>query len=377
MRTVLTAALALVVLAAPAFAATSLDAPTLEVAQAKPTTGGAADDDEEDPAPGAKTPEAKPEVKPGETPLAAAAAPVPAAPSNPDEQKLVSGAPLYNPNVAVHIVEQKKFSDAKKFEAILFPAIIQTNGKFTQHYGTGLGLMWHLHENFGFQISGYYNWSNTEAAFNDELVEKVRASAQAATSLLNTWGALAGVEVTPLYGKFAFYEDTLIHFSLVLNGGAGLGGTRHQLKPENTAGPATFGETGMRFLGELGGGLRVQIGKRFALRLELRDIIYTARVDQVNGCSRDDLKALDNAYRAASGMDLDSKIRSVGVSGGCNVENNFVGSYTYTDANGQTQERKRADDIPQANNLVNPPGMQPSSDVLNNLGLYLGASFIF
>src|SRR5450432_1557345 len=76
-----------------------------------------------------------------------------ASPANSDTQKLVSGAPLYNPNVAVHIVEQKAFSDSGRREVILFPAQIQLNGKFSEHFGVGLGFVWHLQENFGFQIS--------------------------------------------------------------------------------------------------------------------------------------------------------------------------------------------------------------------------------
>src|SRR5262245_588368 len=47
-------------------------------------------------------------------------------------QELVSGAPLYNPNVSVHIVQRKAFADVGKREAVLFPAVPQANGKFTQ-----------------------------------------------------------------------------------------------------------------------------------------------------------------------------------------------------------------------------------------------------
>ena len=209
----------------------------------------------------------------------------------------MSGAPLYNPNVAVHIVEQKHFSDKGKHEIMLYPVVAQVNGKFTQHFGTALGYVYHLQENFGLQFTPLYNWFNDESAFNGELINKVRLTAQAATSLLLTWGALAGVEVTPIYGKFAFYEDNLAHFSVVLNGGAGFGTTRLQLKDANDAGPATFGDTGVRFLGSVGAGFRVQLGDRFALRLEVRDLVYTARVDSVNGCNVEDLGAMDMAIR--------------------------------------------------------------------------------
>ncbi len=380
MRTILlSAALALVALAPAARASTiAADAPLLEVAQT-PTTP--ADDDEEDPSPGAKTPPptpATPEKK--DAPAAApagAVTPIPAATA--DQQKLVNGAPLYNPNVAVHIVEQKQFSDRRNFEVMLFPVVPQVNGKFTQHFGTTLGAAWHFHENFAFQASGFFNWVNQESSFNGELVEKINVEPQAASSLLNVWGFLAGVEVTPFYGKFAFYEGTLAHFSVVLNGGAGIGGTRHLLKPyAGTTGPATFGETGSRFLGELGGGFRLQIGKRWAVRLELRDVVYTARVDSVNGCTSADIALLKQR------LDLSEDLQKAKVTGGCNLpsfgqevsfEERDVQGNVVVDGSGKPVIRKyqTKDDVRFANNLIK----KPSSDVLNNLGVYLGVSFNF
>ncbi len=278
--------------------------------------------------------------------------------------KLVSGAPLFNPNVAVHIVEQKQFSDSGKREVILYPIALQVNGKFTQHYGSMASFVYHLQENFGLQITGGYNWYNTESAFNGELVEKVRAEAQAATSLLWTWGVLGGVEVVPIYGKFSFFEGSLGHFSVVLNGGLGVGGTRHQLKPETkradgSVSAASFGDTGLRFMGSLGAGFRLQIGSRFAIRLEVRDVVYTARADKVNGCDVNDLRAMDTVLR------MGREPNTAQVSSACKVD-------TFSGTDSQTNN-KRSNDVPLALSLVR----QPSSDVLSNIGLYLGASFNF
>jgi hypothetical protein len=107
------------------------------------------------------------------------------------QMRLVSGAPLFNPNVAVHIVERKEHSDAKKLELVLYPATAQINGKFTQHFGTMGQLTYHLQENFGLMITGGGNWFNSESSLNGELVEKARVEAQAATALLWTWGVMA------------------------------------------------------------------------------------------------------------------------------------------------------------------------------------------
>jgi outer membrane beta-barrel protein len=334
------------------------------------------DEDEEEtpPAPPVKPATPPPTAQPGQTPtpppaepakpVAAAPAPPPAdVPVSTEAQRLVSGAPLFNPNVAVHAVEKKQFSDRGRGEVVLYPAAPQINGKFTQHFGTAASLVYHLHENFAFQLTPQFNWFNSESSFNQELINKVREQAQAATSLLLVYGLQGGVEVAPLYGKFAFYEGTLAQFSLVLNAGAGIGNTRMQLRAANTAGPDTFGDAGFKFLGSVGGGFRVLLGDRFALRLEVRDLVYTARVDSVDGCSGSDLSALNNWFRTGFGNGV--PISSVTVGGGCQTQK-FTGTdpktgYAY------------AEDIPLALNLV----QSPSSDVLNNVGFYAGVSFLF
>lgn len=340
-------------------AAAPIDAQLIAATQATP------EDEEDDPAPGSTpavppTPKADaPKAEPAASPNRAAASATDA-----EAQRLVSGAPLYNPNVAVHIVEQKAYSDSKKSEFVLYPVTMQVNGKFTQHFGTMASFVYHLQENFGLQVTGGYNWYNVESSFNGELVEKFSVEAQAATSLLWTWGVMAGVEVSPLYGKFTLFEGTLAHFSFVLNGGVGAGGTRHQLKPE-TVSPAgdivqaTYGDTGVRFMGSLGAGFRLQLGERFALRLEVRNVVYTARMSEVNGCNVDDLRALDGKIK----MGLDPATAMVRAS--CQVDE-FTGIIEGTDI-------KRSNSVPLALNLVK----TPSSDVLNNVGMYLGISFLF
>jgi len=278
-------------------------------------------------------------------------------PAQEDSQALVSGAPLDNPNVAVHVVERKPFADRGRHELVLYPAAIQVNGKFTQHFGSAASYVYHLHENFALQLMGQYNWHSAESSFNQELVDKVREEAQAATSLLLVWALQAGVEVTPIYGKFAFLEGSLAHFSLVISAGVGVGSTRHQLHHEDVSGPSTFGDTGLRFVGSVGVGFRVQFGDRFALRLEVRDLAYTARVDKVNGCNSADLTAMN------SQIEQGHPVTSAQVSSGCSVSS----------FSGTNNGYNLSDDVPLALNLVS----TPSSDVLNNLGFYAGVSVLF
>ncbi len=287
--------------------------------------------------------------------------------TTPEQQRLVNGAPLYNPNVAVHIVQKKRFADEGRHEFSLYPVAVQLNGKFTNHAGSALHYTYHLQENFALQVSGLYNWYSNESRFNLELIDKVREQAQAASSLLLTWGAQAGVEVTPLYGKFAFYDNHLAQFSVIISGGAGFGGTRHLIRPQvanevdgqtyNV--PARFGNTGPKFLGSVGGGFRVQFGDSYALRVEVKDLVYTARVDRVDGCNLADFEKMETARADNASFD------NLGLSGGC--------QYQKFDGVDPKTKKNYREDIILGRDLV----AEPSSDVLNNVSFYTGFSILF
>src|SRR5260370_1808529 len=136
------------------------------------------------------------------------------------------------PNTAIHVVERKQFTDRGKQELAVCPVAAQVNGKFTEHLGTALSYTYHLHEAFGFQLVPLYNWHATDSSFSRELIDKVSQEPLAATSLLVQWALQAGVEVAPLYGKFAVFEK-LVHFSLIFAGGAGVAPPPPPLQPPN------------------------------------------------------------------------------------------------------------------------------------------------
>ncbi len=244
-------------------------------------------------------------------------------------------------NLQLHTVQRKAVSDGGKHEIVLYPAIAQMNAKFTSHLGAGAQYLYHLHENFALQAQGMYFYVNEKTSFSEELVNTSSQDAQAATALTLQWAATGGFEVTPIYGKFAFFDDTLASFGLVLSAGAGVGGTRVQLQSDGADGGATFGDTGMKFVGQLGAGFRVRLNESFLVRLEVKDLVYTAKVDEINGCNLADLNALAD--------------RSGAVRGACK-------SAEFGD-----------NDASLARGLVE----EPSSDVLNNVGVYGGVSYTF
>ena len=281
------------------------------------------------------------------------------APRRPETERLVSGAPLYNPNVAVHVYQKKQFSDRGRHELALYPVVPQLNGRFTQHGGTALGYTFHLQENFGLQLSPIYNWVAHDSSFNRELSNGVAQAGQAPSSLLLRYGGQLGVELAPVYGKFVLYEGLLARFQFVINAGAGVASTQHELKPNSASSGPTYGDTGYRFLGALGGGFRIQIADRFTLRLEARDLIYSARVDRVNGCNQADLTALVDQ------RGVDGNLRAVSVTKSCRVSA-FEGTSARTGY-------ERGNDLVNAKKLTD----ERASDVLNNFGLYAGFGVVF
>lgn len=238
------------------------------------------------------------------------------------------------------VVSGVAWAQTPKLELAIAPVAVQLNGKYTQHVGTFGSVTLQLREGIGLQVLGGGNWINGESAFNGELVEKFRVEAQAASALLWTWGVFGGVEVEPFLAKFTLLNGPLVHFGVVLGGGVGAGGTRHQLKPQ-TATPASYGDTGPRFMGTFAAGFRLALGRHFTLRLDVRDVAYSARIDKVNGCS---LPALTDLIERP-GVQESAECR---------------GFPTQVDAS-------------LARALVRTPG----SAVLHNVGLYVGAGFVF
>ncbi len=264
--------------------------------------------------------------------------------------------PATQDNVLVHTVERKPYPTSGQHELALYPAVAQLNGAFTEHLGAAATYSYHLFETLSLQVTPIVNYVNRESSFNQEIIDKGHQQAQAATALLLQAGALAGLEVAPLYGKFALFDGLLAHFSVVLSAGAGVGSTRVELRGTQTQGcdpaagcaAASFGDTGLKLLGSVGAGFRVALGGRAALRLEVRDLVYSARVDRINGCTFQDLDLIQ-----AGGAP---------VSAGCKAA---------TKAQGGPWARE--DDRALAAGLLR----TTTSDVVNNVSLYAGLSFLF
>jgi outer membrane beta-barrel protein len=293
-------------------------------------------------------------------PDAAAAAPEPAPEPEPRAVVRPPGylrglAEAESPNEAIHVIERKTYEAAGRFEATLYPAALQLNSKFVNSDGVGVAVAYALQENFALQLLGLFNYLGTWAPLTGQLLDN-NARPLAADQIILQGGAVGGFEVSPLYGKLAFYDGVLVHFRFVIDAGAGVGFTEVQLSGSTSKTPNgqnSFGSTGPRFLGNLGAGFRLLLGNRLALRLEVHDLLYTAKVDAIDGCNLSDIAA-------ASGAGTTSGAK---ISAGCDPTN-------FVDIANNPQHATAAT---VAKSLLG----DNSSDVVNDLVFFAGLSFLF
>ncbi|HET7785005.1 MAG TPA: outer membrane beta-barrel domain-containing protein [Myxococcales bacterium] len=269
---------------------------------------------------------------------------------------LVSGAAAAQaaaPDVRVHVVEKRPFTEAQRWELSFF-GNAQVNPKFTQHAGLALELAYHLRENFAAQLGVLFFPYAVQSSLSEELLTRAGVAPDAAEAFLLRGAVLGGVELMPIYGKLDVFDGRILRLGVYLNAGLGAARTRLQLRPAadpNTG--RTFGDTGYRPIASLGGGLRVFLGDRFTVRLELRDLAYSGYVSRVNGCNLGDVSKIE-AAEAAGGT-------ASGLSGGCN-ERAFGAPGTVAQLNAGA-----------ARDLLK----TPSADVINNIAFQGGVSWLF
>ncbi len=258
-----------------------------------------------------------------------------------------------DPDVRVHVVEKRPFTEAERWELSFF-GDAQVNPKFTAHAGVSLELAYHLRENFAAQITGLWFPYAVQSGLSEELLTKAGEAPEAASSFLIRGAVLGGVELMPIYGKLDVFDGKILRLGFYLNAGLGAAATRLQLRPStDPITGRTFGDTGYRPLASLGAGLRVFVSDRFTVRLEIRDLAYSGYVSRVNGCNYDDVTKIEAAEAANTS--------ATGLSGGCN-ERAFGSPGAVAQLNAGA-----------AKDLLK----NPSADVINNIAFQGGLSWLF
>ena len=248
----------------------------------------------------------------------------------------------------VHVIEKRPFTEAGRWELTGFLPV-QINSKFTFHAGVAAELAYHLRENLAVQVGIGWSPISWRSTLTEELIKKVNQEPLASNALLLQADAVAGLELMPVYGKITVFDGKILRLGFYLNAGIGAAKTRLQLEPADSETGRTYGDTGFRPMGALGAGFRVFIGESATIRLEVRDLVYSAYVSRVNGCNITDATAISKDGRAAS------------VSSGCSI-----------DAFGSSLPEIQGNATVAASQL-----RDPSADIINHIAFFGGFSYLF
>ncbi len=257
-----------------------------------------------------------------------------------------------SPNERIHVIQRKTDLVDGRLELTFYPLTYQLNSRWTRHFGQGLAAAYHKSETFALQ--GVFGFADApfvsiseETDLMGELRDKARLQPDSANSVVSQWYGVAAFEMAPIYGKIAFYEEAMLRFGLFLTVGVGVVGTKLQITPRDDTAEEradrlpVFASAGIRGGALLGGGFRVHLPGHWMLRVEVRDLIYSAKIDRLDGCTYHD-------YGVLMGVE------GGGVSAACNPDG--LPEHLYGTA------RSRIDG---------------SSNTVNNVTGYVGFSYLF
>ncbi|HUU02865.1 MAG TPA: outer membrane beta-barrel domain-containing protein [Myxococcota bacterium] len=222
-----------------------------------------------------------------------------------------AGALAESPNERVHVLQKRDYSVKNKIEiGGLFA--MSVDDIFTQHYAGVLSLDYHIDEAFAIEFTWlsckvpFYmgdkvsddpaaysgSWlrkghSYTDAYYNIKNDAQLSPSNADLAMIGNYWGL--NVEFSPIYGKFSLFNWGLARADFYVTAGGGLATTEY-MRPDKT-----WVDTGLYFMGSFGMGFRIFLARWFAIRLDMRDLTFAAKVEGEAG---------------ATGTTTETKIRS-------------------------------------------------------------------
>lgn len=196
----------------------------------------------------------------------------------------------------IYAVQRKAFLVKGKFE--LSPLLSASfSDRFVQTFAPAASVTYHLGETFGLELYGAYFFPSESALTKDILNNfSLRSDTAKLTQML--WTVGFGVQWSPIYGKVNVFGSTLGNFAFYLGLGVGLGQTRVQcdagmaLDPNRGFNPPTcplipvdadattvvYEPATLRPMGALSGGVRFNFSSRFALKFEVKNYLFAARV---------------------------------------------------------------------------------------------------
>lgn len=175
----------------------------------------------------------------------------------------------------IKILQPKSFMKIGRFEAEPYVGFV-TNDPFIRRYLFGANVAYHPTEIFGIELSGTFS-----PDFGDldkkPITTQITEENQVTPDISKiTWYATLNLTFSPIFGKLAVIDRTVINFDVFGTFGAGVVGTDDDLevlqKTEDEF--ALASEKQIHPALTFGGGLRIIFSKAFALRFEGRGLSY-------------------------------------------------------------------------------------------------------
>ncbi|MCB9650066.1 MAG: outer membrane beta-barrel domain-containing protein [Deltaproteobacteria bacterium] len=232
----------------------------------------------------------------------------PAEPVKPAEPVVANGkapfARVSDDQETIYAVQRKAFLVDGKFE--LTPmASMSFSDRFVQTFAPAASIVYHLSENFGLEVYGAYMFPN-ESSFTNEILNKKKLRSDTAKLTQMLWAAGVGVQWSPIYGKLQIFNKFLGNFNFYLGAGVGVGQTRVQCDNQNDLDPnrgfpvdskgevvcnpdqvdtidgvvdqVFYEPNTFRVMGAFSGGVRFHFSTWMALKFEVKDYLFVARV---------------------------------------------------------------------------------------------------
>jgi outer membrane beta-barrel protein len=173
----------------------------------------------------------------------------------------------------VYAVQQVFALRVRRFELQPYWSLT-LNDQFVSHPGPGIGLNYWITQVLAIGVNGtYYQPFNTDSAFNFE----TRRAARVAVPLTEyQWGGALNFTYVPIAGKFSGFSDFIFQYDAYVVGGVGALSTRPipTVDPDNRS--FSF-EPKLAF--NAGIGLRIFFSRWFAADLEVRDYIFSDKIE--------------------------------------------------------------------------------------------------
>lgn len=189
------------------------------------------------------------------------------------------------------IVRRKVLYRSTRFE-VSPQAGLTLNDAFRRNYIAGLGLQYHLTNEFGLGVSGGYGLLHSNTDLSNSIEEELTARQQnerlgRISYAQVQWLADFTLSYVPIFGKFSVFRSLVVPYDFHLNGGLAL---------VNEAGAAARdGGTidpeveGMRPGGVIGGGVRLFLSDMLSLNIDFKTLLIP-RAPISSGAANAELK---------------------------------------------------------------------------------------